>query len=127
MKAQFNFFTMKTLFVLGLLLFLGYQPIKAASTFVSPSFENTDDPIVRAQVVDENGKAMQGIAVLVKGSTTGTATDKNGFFELNLSKFSDEKVTLVLSFPNYNSKEVSIDMKNLPLDMGQIEMGKGAK
>lgn len=125
MKAKFNLFTTKTLLVLGLLLFLGYQPTKAANNFITPSLEKTNDPKVRAQVVDENGKAMLGIALLVKGSTTGTSTDTNGFFELNLSKFSDEKVTLVLSFPNYYPKEVAIDMKKLPLDMGQIEMGKG--
>lgn len=125
MKAKFNFLPTKTLLVLGLLLFLGYQPTKAESDFITPSLEKTNDPKVRAQVVDENGKAMPGISVLVKGSTTGTAADTNGFFELDLSKFSDEKVTLVLSFPNCDPKEVAIDIRKLPLDIGQIEVGKG--
>lgn len=39
---------------------------------------------VRGHVTDENGEAAPGIAVMVKGTTTGTMTDENGNFRLSV-------------------------------------------
>jgi hypothetical protein len=40
---------------------------------------------VAGKVTDEGGTGLSGISVLVKGSTTGTTTDRNGNFQINAS------------------------------------------
>jgi hypothetical protein len=128
MKTNLNSRKSKILFLFAFLLFLANsESVDAGAEPNSHLLESKIDPKVRGQVIDENEKGMPGIIVLVKGSTTGTATDINGFFELNLSKFSEEKLTLVMSFPDYPSKEIEVNMKKLPQDMGQIKMRKGAE
>ncbi|MFC3415982.1 carboxypeptidase-like regulatory domain-containing protein [Algoriphagus hitonicola] len=112
------------LLLISLILFVAYHPAQAIEKAKSKQSENLNDPKIRARVIDETDKAMQGIAVLVKGTTTGTVTDKNGFFELNLSKFEKKKVTLVLTYPHYQSKEVKVTLRKLTQDMGQIKMEK---
>ncbi|WP_297337510.1 carboxypeptidase-like regulatory domain-containing protein [Algoriphagus sp.] len=114
----------KFLLLFFLVLFIAHHPTQAIEKAKSNQSENLKDPNVRAQVIDETGKGMQGIAVLVKGSTTGTVTDKNGFFDLNLSKFEGRKVTLLLTYPNYQPKKVVVKLKKLPQDKGQIKMKK---
>ena len=114
----------KLLLLISLTLFIAYHPSQAIEKAKSNQSQNLNDPKVRAQVIDETGNGMQGIAVLVKGSTTGTVTDKRGFFELNLSEFEKKKVTLVLTYPNYHSKEIKVKLKKLPQDLGQIKMKK---
>lgn len=116
----------KVLFFLALFIFFLSPKVNDTFAQATPeAFEISAEPKIQGQVIDENGKAMPGIAILVKGSTTGTATDMNGFFSLDLKKFVDQKVILVLSFPNYSAKEVVIDMSKLPMDIGQIKMKKG--
>ncbi|GAB3229512.1 carboxypeptidase-like regulatory domain-containing protein [Algoriphagus aestuariicola] len=82
------------------------------------------EPKVRGQIVDKNDKPIPGAAILVKGQTTGTASDANGFFELNLGKFTDRDLTLVINFINYSKKEVEIPWKKLPKDFGQIRLSE---
>ncbi len=88
------------------------------------SFPPPNEPKVRGQVVDQNDKPIPGVAILVKKETTGTASDLNGFFELNLKKFVGENVTLVFSYIDIPSKELVIDMEKLPKDYGQIKLAK---
>jgi hypothetical protein len=126
MKTLPNSPNVKSLFLLAFYLLLigpAANEVMAQSSF-SP-VETKEDPKIQGQVIDENGKAMPGTAILVKDSTTGTTTDINGFFALDLKNFVNQKVTLVLSFPDYNSKEVVVDMSKLPMDFGQIKMAKG--
>jgi TonB-linked SusC/RagA family outer membrane protein len=52
-----------------------------------------------------DGAPMPGVSVLVKGTTTGTATDSDGAFVLNSS---DANGTLVFSFIGYVTKEVPL-------------------
>jgi len=61
--------------------------------------------VVSGSVTDENGSAMPGVNVLVKGTSAGTATDANGQYRLSVS--SDQAV-LVFSFIGYNTQEVAV-------------------
>lgn len=61
--------------------------------------------VVSGTVTDDTGSAMPGVNVLVKGTSTGTATDGNGQFRLSVS--SDQAV-LVFSFIGYNTQEVAV-------------------
>lgn len=53
----------------------------------------------------EDGSSIPGVSVLVKGTTTGTATDIDGKYSLNVPKGS---TTIVFSFIGMISKEVAL-------------------
>ncbi len=111
----------------GFLAVLAILLTVIASGFSLPSepfSESAFSPKVRGQVINEEEKPMPGVAILVEGSTTGTATDMDGFFELDLAAFSGKKVVLVLSFIDYSSHKIEIEMDKLPKDYGQIQMAK---
>jgi len=57
---------------------------------------------VTGTILDEFGEGLPGVTVLVKGTTTGTATDIDGKFSLNVP--SNESV-LVFSFIGYKAVE----------------------
>src|SRR5699024_7691344 len=52
------------------------------------------------------GETLPGVNILVKGTTTGTSTDDEGNFVLDVSSLQD---TLVVSFIGYQTKEVPIN------------------
>jgi Ca-activated chloride channel family protein len=54
---------------------------------------------------DINGDPMSGVTVIEKGTTYGTVTDGNGFFEMDLK---GDKPTLVFSFIGFETIEVAI-------------------
>ncbi|MDR2414082.1 MAG: carboxypeptidase-like regulatory domain-containing protein [Odoribacteraceae bacterium] len=58
---------------------------------------------VSGQVVDEEGSPMPGVTVLIKGTSTGMATDVNGNFKLNVPI---GKHTLRFSFMGYSPREI---------------------
>lgn len=59
---------------------------------------------VTGKVIDETGMGFPGVNVVIKGTTTGTATDVNGSFSMNVPKGQ----TLQFSFIGYQPKEVKI-------------------
>ncbi len=60
---------------------------------------------VTGSILDENGEPMIGVSVVVKGTTTGTITDFDGNFSLNVP--SDAKM-LEVSYVGYKTQEVTI-------------------
>ena len=70
--------------------------------------ENTPLPpvTVRGKVTDENGKALQGVSIQVKGISVGTTTDEKGEFQIELPENSSE--VLVFSFVGMQSQEVNV-------------------
>src|SRR5699024_1709628 len=52
------------------------------------------------------GETLPGVNVVVKGTTTGTATNMEGHFELTVNSLQD---TLVVSFIGFQTKEVPIN------------------
>lgn len=63
---------------------------------------------VNGTVLDENGEPLIGVSVLVKGTTTGTVTDFDGKFSLNVS----EGAKLEISYIGYKSQEITVGNKN---------------
>lgn len=53
----------------------------------------------------DDGSALPGVNVVVKGTTIGTTTDANGTFSLNVS---DQEAVLVFSFIGYTTYEVTV-------------------
>lgn len=65
------------------------------------------DEIIRGIVADsEIGETLPGVNVMVKGTTTGTFTNSEGSFELEVPSLQD---TLVVSFVGYQTREVPIN------------------
>lgn len=61
------------------------------------------DISVKGTVIDaDNSEPMIGVSILVKGTTTGTVTDFDGNFELNVP----DKATLQLSYMGYKTIEL---------------------
>lgn len=58
---------------------------------------------VTGKVTDEKGDALPGVSILVKGTNSGTITDANGDFSIDLPGSS---ATLVFSFVGYDSQEI---------------------
>ncbi|MCR5469331.1 MAG: carboxypeptidase-like regulatory domain-containing protein, partial [Prevotella sp.] len=59
--------------------------------------------VVKGQVTDKNGDAVIGATVKVKDAQSGTVTDFNGNFSLNVQNGG----TLTISYIGYLTKEVS--------------------
>lgn len=63
---------------------------------------------VRGKVTDETGIGLPGVNILIKGTTTGTTTDANGNYALQLPDDASQRI-LVFSFIGYETAEQSAD------------------
>ncbi|WP_315815319.1 STN domain-containing protein [Paraflavitalea speifideaquila] len=84
------------------------KPAKAPAITI----EAPDAISVSGVVKSGEGTPLQGVSVMIKGSTIGTTTDKDGRFEL---KSVSEKGTLVFSIIGYASKEVKLTASSTTL------------
>ncbi len=83
--------------------FLMILPCTAAfSTEITGAYQAT----VRGKVTDTAGRALPGVSVMLKGTTTGTSTDTEGNYSLNVSSATG---TLVFSYMAYLRQEVNIN------------------
>lgn len=71
------------------------------------SNKNQPRPIT-GKVIDETGVPLVGVTIKVKNSTSGTVTDGNGNFSINVP----ENTVLVFSYLGYVTKEVAIGKEN---------------
>lgn len=91
-------------------------PLMAAMLLSATAYAATEKPVDRAShtretarenvtgvVKDAKGEPLPGVTVKIKGSKTGTSTDVNGVFRINLPK-GDE--ILVFTFVGFASQEV---------------------
>ncbi len=62
------------------------------------------NPVI-GTVMDEKGAPLQGVSIMIKGSTSGTTTDSTGHFSIRAAK----GATLVFSFIKYGSQEVVVN------------------
>jgi TonB-linked SusC/RagA family outer membrane protein len=58
----------------------------------------------------ENNQGLPGVSIIVKGTTTGTATDSNGNYKIRVP---DEKAILVFSFIGYVAEEVPVNARSV--------------
>lgn len=63
---------------------------------------------VKGTVKDENGEPLSGVSAIVKGTTTGTITDFDGAFSINLT---NSNSTLVFSFIGFKTQEIAVNGK----------------
>jgi len=60
--------------------------------------------VVTGKVVDEKGIPLPGVSIKLKGTATGTVSDINGGFSINVP----DNAVLVISFIGYESQEISV-------------------
>src|SRR5690554_4154496 len=98
-----------------LLLFLLINPFSSKASVVPHKRINKAFPIkyqqipIKGKVTDQNGNAIPGATVLVESSTTGTATDLNGNFSIDVPEGS----VLVISFIGYEPQRVTVENQSL--------------
>jgi TonB-linked SusC/RagA family outer membrane protein len=66
----------------------------------------TADRPVNGKVTDEKGLALPGVSVILKGSSTGTVTDPEGKYTINVPESGAN--VLVFSFVGYLTKEATV-------------------
>jgi len=122
--------TFKTSFLRQVLLLLLVIPIfssRANHHSFDDTIKNINPPIlyqatITGTVFDENGAPLPGVSVVVKGTTTGVASDFDGNYSIN----TDTNGTLVFSYVGYSTQEVSIGGNstvdvNMEVDASQLE------
>ncbi|QIX60296.1 TonB-dependent receptor [Hymenobacter sp. BT18] len=108
--------------LLPIVLALGTVGAPSASSAPRPGHYLVAVTPVTGKVLDENGQALPGVTVRVKGTATGTTTAENGEFSLSETP---ENATLIFSFIGYKSQEVkagqagSLTVRLVP-DQGQL-------
>lgn len=65
---------------------------------------------VTGKVTDENGEALIGASVLVKGTTTGTVSDVDGTYSVRVPQGSD---VLVFSYTGFTTQEITLGASNV--------------
>ncbi|MEQ6122484.1 TonB-dependent receptor [Reichenbachiella sp. MALMAid0571] len=80
------------------------------------------DVEISGKITDENGEGLPGASVVVKGTATGTTSDIEGSYKLNVP----EEVILTVSFVGYKTQEVTLNGRNvldvqMELDAEQLE------
>lgn len=70
--------------------------------------KNSEGIKISGSVVDQDGKIVKGAAILIKGTTSGTATDLEGNFNLTVPS---ESSVLVVSFVALKTEEVTVGKK----------------
>lgn len=65
---------------------------------------------IKGKVIDDKGEAIPGLSVLLKGTNTGTATNVNGEYTLNISNGNG---TLIFSHIGFIRQEVAINGRTL--------------
>lgn len=92
---------MLTLFIaeIGRAEVIGREPIKREEN--RKAFAKWEN--VTGTIKDSKGEPLVGVSVKIKGTNTGTTTDVNGIFRINLPT---GKETLVVSYLGFNSQEI---------------------
>ncbi len=80
---------------------LTFQLLENNLIVVKSATETLQDIRVEGKVTGENGEALSGVSVSVKGKSGGTTTDNNGAFILTVP----ENGVLVVSYVGYVSQE----------------------
>ncbi|MET1056929.1 MAG: SusC/RagA family TonB-linked outer membrane protein [Pedobacter sp.] len=76
---------------------------------------------VSGRIVDQNGNAVPGATILVKGAGISTISDASGYFRLNRV---DEGAVLILSSVGYLTREINVraDLGNVTLEISNAKL-----
>ncbi|MBV8388280.1 MAG: SusC/RagA family TonB-linked outer membrane protein, partial [Mucilaginibacter sp.] len=69
--------------------------------------EAVANKVVTGKVVDDKGVPLPGVSIKVKGTGTGTVSDANGLFSINVP----DNAVLIVSFIGYDTQEIAVTGK----------------
>ena len=104
MKNSYNFCS-----ILLICLFFN-NVIGAVPGTESMPLASTLDRTVTGTITSENGEALPGVNILVKGSTVGTVTNLEGNYSITIP---DQKTTLIFSSIGYITLEVLVNGRSV--------------
>jgi TonB-dependent SusC/RagA subfamily outer membrane receptor len=90
---------------------------------VLPPVEEASAVLLKGKVMDDKDQPIQGVSIVVKGTSTGTQTDGNGAFSIKAVRGD----VLVASFVGYETKETSVGSAAsiaISLDQNKKAMGE---
>ena len=79
-----------------------------------PAFAQQGGKKITGQVIDENKEPMIGVSILIVGTSTGTVTDFDGNYTLNVPQGSKE---LQFSYVGYETKVVPVPANSTTLNV----------
>lgn len=82
-----------------------FLPTEEVSLYATDTGSVTEQFMVNGTVTDENGVPLPGASVVVKGTTTGTVTDFDGKYTIEVAS----NDTLVFSYIGYRTTEVLVN------------------
>lgn len=111
--------------ILSILLILPFSLLANINSSITPEMEVSQQAQKRitGTVRDQQGEAIPGAYIVIKGSTGGTITDINGKYEIAING----DVTLTFSYIGFTSIEVSTKNKtviNVVLPESSLELGE---
>jgi TonB family protein len=86
----------------------GYQSSQSTARNNTQGFVSIPKKVVGRVTFSEDSTGLPGVNVVIKGTNTGTVTDMNGNYQIDLT---DPNATLVYSFIGLESKEVAVEDK----------------
>lgn len=90
--------------------------VAVLSVFSAATFAQTT---VKGQLVDaETGEPLVGAAVMVEGTTQGSVTDIDGYFNQSVGK----NATLLFKYVGYKDLKKKIEKKGTSVDLGIVKM-----
>ncbi len=103
---------MRKSLLLGFFIAISFQYVFAQQLTVSGNVSSAED-----------GEGLPGVSVFIKGTTTGTITDFNGDYTVNIE---EDTEVLVYSYVGYKSQEIAINSQSvinvtLELDTKQLQ------
>ena len=81
---------------------------------IIPAFAQQGGKKITGQVIDENKEPMIGVSILIVGTSTGTVTDFDGNYTLNVPQGSKE---LQFSYVGYETKVVPVPANSTTLNV----------
>lgn len=97
------------------------NPLKAAHAVGAPL---PDGRTISGTVTDDNGVALPGVTIHVKGTSAGTVTDAGGKFKIDVNV---DNAILVFSYLGMGTKEVPVGEQthvNVILENGTVQLGE---
>jgi TonB-linked SusC/RagA family outer membrane protein len=74
--------------------------ISISEVAISQESESNQVSVIRGNVKDESGEILIGVSIILKGTTTGTITNINGNYEIEVAELND---ILVFSYVGYET------------------------
>ena len=74
---------------------------------------------VKGSIQDASGEPLIGVSILVKGTTSGTISDLDGMYDLNIA--AGESATLIFSYTGYSTQDVTVEKGTSTKDVVMVD------